>query len=82
MDTARLMLIYKEKKIDGPNFNMALDINHNNSLENNLFQPAYHSPLKQEENSVLGAEQGRRACSFIYLFKKFLLTFIKCRGLC
>lgn len=71
MDTARLMLIYKEKKIDGPNFNMALDINHNNSLENNLFQPAYHSPLKQEENSVLGAEQGRRACSFIIYSKNF-----------
>lgn len=53
-----------------------------NSLENNLFQPACHFPLKQEEISVLGAEQERRVCSFNYLFNKFLLTFINCHGLC
>lgn len=62
-----MMLIYKEKKIDGPNFNMDLDIN-NSSLENNLFQPACHSPLKQEEAEFWGLNRREGlAHSFIYL---------------
>ena len=44
---------------------MVFDINHS-SLENNLFEPACHSPLRQEEAMCSGLNRKGLADSFIY----------------
>lgn len=76
VDIAILMLIYKEKKA-WQNFNTVLDIYHN-SIESDLFQPACHFPLRQEEAVCSG--QNRRGLA--HSFNKYLLAFFKCYALC